>query len=523
MNRIILIPCVIALLLFSREAFAQPGNQNFSKVWVQGEGLTFTTTFETGKSPDNKIIGPANFLYFVGGNSNICDSLGNPLLISDGYNLYDKNLNIIDGGSHLAPNRIFRFNDGWSIYSQSSIILPFSNGKYRLITPTASDDSCIYNWEKIHNGAFFDLLLYDEVDMNANGGAGKVTKQMVPMLQNTRLTKTQMMACRHGDGKSWWLFKHAADTNLIYKFLLTDDKIYGPYLQGFTGNPFHGGSWDYAAQSAFSKDGTKYATPLQGHGKVFVADFDRCSGNLANPKVYKVPVRPFGNLAFPAELDSSTCGLCFSPNGKYLYVAGYNNVQQLDLQNASSPSGWTWLSNADTTWDQFQEYNNIYPGPDGKLYIGNWNGLGGQMSVINNPDKGGTAAEFCPKCLRFPNFLLDTVYRFIGVVSPPCMPNYSLGPTSPICYPLGVDAPQVYEVSFSLYPNPAKDIITVEHSEAGELSLYDMTGRLVLSYHLQTQGGKRSLSVEQLPAGVYQYLFTARSGGRVIGKLVVAH
>jgi hypothetical protein len=41
--------------------------------------------------------------------------------------------------------------------------------------------------------------------MNANGGAGKVVKRMVPALSNAQLRKTQRMACRHGNGIDLWI------------------------------------------------------------------------------------------------------------------------------------------------------------------------------------------------------------------------------------------------------------------------------------------------------------------------------
>src|SRR6478672_3900042 len=137
MNKpIILGLCVSALLLCGIKAFTQPSSKNFDKVWVQGESMTYTTTFITGQPPVNQLIDSFNTRYFAFGNSNICDSFGNLLLVSDGYNLYDGKLNLLDSGAHLVPPEIFVDEDGFSQYPQSSIILPFGNGKYRLITPT---------------------------------------------------------------------------------------------------------------------------------------------------------------------------------------------------------------------------------------------------------------------------------------------------------------------------------------------------------------------------------------------------
>ena len=510
----------VLLLLFGSKALAQPGSSNFNKVWVLGSATAFTVTFDSTAPPVTQILKHPNLQWFTAGNSSICDSAGNPILISDGYNLYNKDLNILDNSYTLVPWRMYQLTSGFSWYSQSSIILPFGNGKYRLITSAISDDSCAYNCEKQGNGAYYDLLLYHEVDMNANGGAGRVTKRMAPLLQNARLSKTQMMACRHGDGKSWWLLKQAADTNLVYKFLFTENQVYGPYIQGFSGAAGRYGELDVDGQCAFSKDGTKYATTVLGFGKVFVADFDRCTGMLSNPQVHKVPAQLTGSTYDSSEKDSSTVGLCFSPNGRFLYVSGSYNIQQLDLQKTSSPQAWTHLSGIDTTWQQFMLFSSIYPGHDGKLYIGNASDVTGQMSVINAPDSSGFAAGFCRKCLRFPGYYVQGAFRFVGIGTPPCMPDYSLGRANPICSPTGMSEP-LKEGIFMLYPNPSSGTIEVRSNESGTLGLYDMAGRAVTTFILPTSNYSATLSIANLSKGIYQYRFADKSGQHITGKLVV--
>ncbi len=489
-----------AAMLFSGPALAQVAQHD--KVWVQGGAVTFTTSFNGANDPQNDTIDALNYLYFVHGHSNICDSSGQLAIISDGYNLYDRNLNYIEDGDTIVPKLLYEHYGGWSNGAQTSIILPFSNNIYRVITPTASDSEVTnYWWNHPDRGrSLFDLLLYTEVDMKANGGLGKVTKKMVPLLQDVKLSKTQMMACRHGDGKSWWLLKQASDTNMVYRFLLTDDKIYGPYIQGFP-EP-HFGIWDICGQAMFSQDGTKYATTIQGLYKVMVADFDRCTGLLSNVRVIPVPTAKTGNPLDSSQVDSSTCGLAFSPNGRFLYVNSFFAVQQCDLQNGNPSTAWTWLSGPDTTWQEFQQYSNIYPGPDGKLYVGPWDGIGGQMSVINNPDSKGTAAGFCRKCLRFPGFWFGGVVRYAGVCAPPCMPNYHLGPANPICYPTGIRPPTT-SIDFDVYPNPCHNQLHIKYAVPGLLTIHDVTGRIQRSIPLDRNQTEIAVDVADLSSGVY--------------------
>ena len=80
---------LIFLLLFSSSAFCQMND--WGKVWIQGEGAVFSSTF-SGASVTNARMDTTNFRWLAIGHSNICDSSGQLILCSDGYNVYDKNL-----------------------------------------------------------------------------------------------------------------------------------------------------------------------------------------------------------------------------------------------------------------------------------------------------------------------------------------------------------------------------------------------------------------------------------------------
>ncbi len=512
-NRIILL-CWLVQLSSGLGSNAQQSNSG--KIWIQGDQLVFSSSFNGSQVSNDSIR--LTSLYFHHGHSNICDSAGNLLLVSDGCNIYDRHLNFIEGGDTIVPKRLFEFQDGSSGLTQSSIILPFASGKFRVITPTASDSMVLKNWYQQNEGAIFDQLLYAEVDMKANGGLGKVTRKRVPLLEGVKLSKTQMMACRHGDGKSWWLLKQASDTNLVYKFLFTENKVYGPYVQGFNNSKFS--SWDICGQAMFSADGTKYATTVQGAGKIFLADFDRCSGTLSNPKMIRVPPQSRQDPSDPVAIDSSTNGLAFSPSGRFLYVNSFYSVQQLDLLDNNISTAWSLVHGRDTSWSEFQQYSNIYPGPDGKLYIGNWDGLGGQMSVVNNPDAKGILCDFCPKCLRFPGLYFQGTTRYFSVTSPPCMPNYSLGSASPICYPAGIPSiPK--EPLLCLFPNPTQGMLSVRFNNRGDLRFSDMSGRTIGVYRLQSPDRILTIDLRTVAPGVYSYQYLDEKFTRTSGKLII--
>lgn len=424
--------------------------------------------------------------YFHQGNSSICDTNGNLLLCSDGYNVYDPNANYIDEGDTLIPLGFYINEDGWSGYSQSSIFLPMDSNKYYFITPVFSDYQ-FYECDTNGGSCFFDLLLYNVIDMNANGGAGKVVKRMVTLMDSASLSKTQMMACRHGNGKDWWLLKQGGDSNRVYKFLFTQDSVYDYGSQIF--NTPVWGIWDIKGQSVFTQDGKQYATTVQGNltGEVFVADFDRCTGELSNPKVIAAPEGSQYNPNDTTIKERLPEGLAYSPNGKLLYVMTLANIYQYDFQDSS----WFHVAGLDTTYQKFQHYNASYLGPDNKIYIGNFGGTSKQMSVINNPDVKGAGCNFCPRCLR-----LDTLIGTAYAGTPPCMPNYSLGKDS--CYPVGLPGPPKEGLKQLLvFPNPASTILHIISESADKVELFNAVGELLLKTK------KKEIDVTNFPKGLY--------------------
>lgn len=508
----------ICLLVFEQYlSIAQ--QRDYGKTWVQGGNEIYTSTFNAS-SVTNVMVDSLVFKYFFGGHSNICDSAGSLILASDGFHIYNKDLDTIEGGDKLVPSEFYTREDGWSLYSQTSIFLPVGNGLYYHITPTASDSEVINYWNVPSTGrALFDLLLYNVVDMNENGGAGKVLKRMVPLLESVKLSKTQMMACRHGNGQDWWLLKQASDTNMIYSFRFTKDSVFGPFIQGFPEPHFT--KWDEGGQSAFNKSGTAYATTIIGAHKVFVADFDRCLGTLSKPRIHNVPPLSVHNPFNSSQSDTSAEGLAFSPNGQYLYVANSYNILQLDLLDTSTVSQWHIVAGLDTAWDAFQGYSSIYPGPDEKLYIGNISSTGGQMSVINSPDINGTGCNFCPRCFRFPPLHYQGNEYYVGVTQPPCMPNYKLGSTPPCGLAEGVEEPE--DVSLvRIYPNPASAAVTIEYRSKGRISLTNMLGQTMMDFELSSGSGKKLIDISGLPAGVYGWTYRAKDQ-KANGKLVVNH
>lgn len=488
MKKIIL--CILTTFCF----FNTDCQSYYGQSWRIGLAGIYTKFIGSNNQFDTTIVSYNTNTTFDAASSNICDSNGNVLLIADGLNIYDRNGFSIEGGDSLCNDYFYLFQNKSAHYGQAGIFLPMDSGKCYFVNVVSTEANINNVWfGGLNVGLSLDVLQYSVVDMYGNNGVGKVTKRNIPLIENAKLSRTQMMACRHGNGKDWWLLKKALDSNNVYTFLVTQDSI---YYKGIQRMPFaQNGLNDNIGQMMFNNDGTQIATTQNDLlGIVYMTDFDRCYGTLSNYKQVTVPTQ---NTLL--EIDSTTTGVCFSPNGKYLYVAKYTHIMQYDLQNKT----WYHVSGIDTTDTQFQGYNTMYLAPNNKIYIGNWNGFSKQMSVIDNPDNAGANCNFCRKCFRSPK-VIDG-----WLSNPPFMPNYSLGSMLG-CATVGVSAFNSSKEEFEVYPNPAssKIVVRCRMSDVSK-QLYNSIGQLVLSTK------ENEIDVRNLSKGVY-YLKVGNLSRKVV-------
>jgi hypothetical protein len=482
------------LLLLSEFGFAQ---KNFNQTWYTGGGRTFRTVFSSSGTINTK-IDTINNRYLANGASSICDTSGNMLICSDGYNIYDKSMNYLDEGYHLMDTSFLDFYNGFSVYSQSSIILNLEDSIYFFINGGCSNFMFDSIWLAPNaKKAPFDRLYLSKIDMKANNGAGKVIERLKPIVQGEYLSKTQMMACKHANGKDWWLLKMMHDSVSVYTFLITKDSVYNFGKQSFP-YPRKTASlnayWENMGQIQLSTDGKKFAATCNNmHNELFLADFDRCTGKLSNMQKKNIPILPTN---FPTSAnepnDKYSTGLCFSPNGRFIYTVNYTNIQQYDSWDPDSSTAWYHVANMDTVFDYFVGYSMASLGWDSKIYIGNWHGLGTAMSVIDNPDNKGANCGWCQKCLRFTQ---DSV----GATNPPCQPNYNLGKDTSInCWPLADHSVNELPNLLEVYPNPTTGRLLIKGCKSSSVKeLFTHSGQLLL------RTKENELDLSRLAKGIY--------------------
>jgi Secretion system C-terminal sorting domain len=510
MKKSILFFIILCKVLLS---FAQ-NKSGYSVIWGGGIGsshgailVQFDGSINKPVAREQLNVDSTILQNFIFGHSGICDSAnGDILFTTNGMRAYDTLGNLMENGDSLQPYNISHHNSFVTdVYTQGSIVLPKgSNGLYYMFTNTIRDSSYNY-WIAHPTKGPFDLLQYHVIDANANGGMGKVVQKNVEVIKGPELNKVGMMACRHANGYDWWILKQGSyDSNVIYKIFVTAYSVVVKDTQVLASPAF--GIWDFGGQSAFSKDGKRYAYSMGRRGKLFIADFDRCSGELHNPSVIDIP---YDSTADPQDWplgikDSMVTGVCFSANGQFIYISKQHNIYQYEWNNSDSSTAWYRVKfGSDTTLLQFEGYGQLYRGEDNRVYIGKRTNLTNSASVIDNPDIKGIGCNFCRKCLRFNDF-------WFGLNSPANMPDFNLGADSSGCWPVSIS--QYADVPMSqweVYPNPASNNLFIKNADKKKKELYNSVGQLIFSTT------KNEIDVSSLSKGVY-YLKCAGQSKKVV-------
>jgi hypothetical protein len=489
---------LIVILIFINTYYCVAQNKSGNN-FVFGSGCMLASFSDTSR-PTVMQKWPANNpkQWYIKGHSMISDSAsGKPVFYCNGFILHDIFGNVIENGDSLVPNFWYNYSPPpCSDVDQASLILPKgSNGQYYVFTVTNSDSFINYLLNSGINSFPYNLLEYHVVDMNANNGAGKLIQKHVPLITNKKLSRTGMQACRHANGYDWWLVKQASyDSNYVYRWLIKSDTIIGPRVQVINGIVT---GWDIPGQSTFSTNGKQYAYGSNRSSEVFIADFNRCTGLLSNSKIIKAPIDSTGDPFHDNvnDFDSLVCGVAFSPNDSFLYVAKRYNIYQYDLY----ANTWYRIAKLDTTLQKFEFYGNMQRGVDGRIYIGKYGATYNQNSVIDFPNKKGVACGWCPKCLRYN---LPNVW---ATSSPSNMPDFMLGADSSCYWPLASGKLLVVSGELKVYPNPANNIINIEgiFNQNDKLEIYNAIGQKVLEKNINPNCTKLRINIEALPRGLY--------------------
>ncbi len=312
-----------------------------------------------------------------------------------------------------------------------------------------------------------------------------------------------MAACRHANGRDWWLVKLGAYLDDFYIGVLSPQ---GVNLQKITypvkKDSLSGVTWTY-----FNQNGDKMLRFASSYNELHVYDFDRCTGELSNLVVHDLS----DSLTIDDLRDWNACNI--SPDGSKFYVSrstwGTCGTLQYDLETTK----YTCITPISTAPQLTPNYKHILLG---------WSEITANdsmcqtLSTIYEPDKPGLECNFVLNT--------DTVMNFPNFLSPSCFANFRLGPLkgSP-CDTIVNGMGEVKAERMKVFPNPASEWLNFKLPvNTGEivLEVFSISGQRVMNTTLFAP--LEAIQVSHLPVGLYLLRFTDGNGQAVTQRIVIA-
>lgn len=460
---------------------------------------------------DNKRSIDTGFLAFAMGSNcvSICDKEGKLLMYSNGCAIADQDHKIMENGDsinfgdawkYFCP---FKYSEGYPV-TQNSLILPDPgnndgdrNGYYLL--HKRNEISYNYSWTP--------GVSYTYVDMNANNGKGRVTKKNKLIFETTSLTQGYMTACKHANGRDWWIVQIRQDTNIFFKILLTKDTVMVTDSQSIGNFKFR---WkNDRGQAVFTPDGTKWVA-FNSKEEAIILDFNRTNGELTNLR----QVNPQDSGLF--------VGVAVSPNSRFAYLSALFDLYQIDLWADDIQSSLTHIAHIDNIQDQpgmASSFSLAQLGPDCKIYIVDI-GTYYRLNVINKPNEKGKACDFQQHSFHLPNLNLN--------MSLPNFPHFRMDEAE-VCDSTLTSIfgePVWLRRDIKVWPNPSSGIFNIELPDvgAGKLVVTNINGQVLYERDVSNIIKDEQIDITKYPDGRYNVEFWPESkskervfyGGQVV-------
>ncbi len=462
------------------------------KKYLNGALLNFSSD-PVAVDPDSITVGN------VFANAALCDKNGKLICYSGGYWIENINADIVESSDNIIctnDTTLIKLSAQRGSFggSQSILMLPVPNFEDSLLS--------VFTFKSMNRTTGF---VGDLIYANLQHFQSKV--QLVDKCNANTFGKEYysafLTACRHGNGRDWWIFAVEANYKKAHLFLFTEDGIVEDHEIDWKVpvlDPISDGV------ACFTNDGKKLAVYSHYNG-LWLFDFDRCRGSLTN--LQTIPIKGEAVEIF----HNWGRGMANSQSGRFLYVSKTLYLYQFDLQAADVSASKVLVGEYDGFVDTFSGFpigfNLLQLAPNNKIYGSTTNGSR-FLHVIENPEEKGTKCNFRPHSLLLP---------ILNSFSLPNYPNYRLGPAlASRCDSLSGHPTDLSAVL--VFPNPylAGDPLTVQYSgnEQESFLLYDITGRLLFRQMLQQVSHQQTIRLPSFPVGTYIWKV-----GRKAGKLQI--
>jgi len=488
------------LILTIIQFFSIGQNQYYQNIkhdnnWIFGFGGWGNTfmTFDSNKIQLQRIKPTKLSMSYCA--STMSDINGNLLFFTNGVSIMNKDFKIIKNGKRINPGpymELYNWTDDGLPIIQGSLALSFP--KNDSIFQLLHLDLWDYSKEKALYS--YSPFYYSTINMKMNNGLGEVT-HLNTFVYKDSVSSGQLTACRHANGRDWWVLLKKPYKRIYSSYLVTEDTVVFKFdnliqIQTDTFNEPYG-------QSMFTPNGEKFISvsgPELKKSEYFdIYNFDRCNGLLANHQ----------RIIFNDSSYGIVLGGAVSPNSRYLYVSRYDYILQFDLEANDI------LASMDTVakYDGFKSPVTGCPttfflsqlAPDGKIYISVGPCATEYLTVINEPDLKGKDCDVQQHAI------------YLGVNNHfmiPNFPNYKLGALKGSgCDTLVMvgnkDLNNVLD-KITLVPNPASDIVQLSNlptNEIVKIEIFSTQGYLLDSKNFNTTSSSLDLNVQNYTSGIY--------------------
>ena len=383
----------ILLLLGSLSSFVYAQKQAANWYFGENAGLKFGGC----GNPPTAISGQLNTKE---GSTSISDKDGNLLFYTNGEEVYDKNNDIMSGGTGLYGNE--------------------SSTQSAIIVPKPSDPNIYYIFTvdtRVNRSDVSNGFNYSEVDMSLNGGLGAVTQINTPLLEfsSEKITAT----FKNADGSSIWVITFASQNgnidsdfwnnkdeyNTFHAFKINENGVSVNSVRSSAG-PVNIG--DRRGYLKISPNGKKLVCANTSDG-TFLYDFNQQTGQISN----RIRLNLNDNTSGWSDTNQGY-GVEFSSNSKLLYVTSYNGAFGSQTSKALLYQFETENPNSNPVI--LDRQNNLYRGalqlgPNGKIYRAmsiNYDIGLPYLGVINSANEKGINCDYISQGVSLANGTLST-------------------------------------------------------------------------------------------------------------------
>jgi hypothetical protein len=465
--------------------------QPYDKAWIVGSNTMVKLSFNANTIDTASFYWGAAYVTTNSSTSDVSDTNGNLLFYTNGSTVGNSLGQLMENGDSLVDPMFYTLYPGGVTEPQTNIIIPRSGNTFYLFYFSESDS--LYATQTIDEP---DRLYYAIIDMDQNGGLGKVISKK-NLAYKGLFGDCRLTACRHANGRDWWLVHQGFQNDEYFIYLVTPDGVSAPTIQHIGPSGFY--EDNLAAQSVFSPDGSKFAT-ITFASPLVIMDFDRCSGLFSNPDSIYVPADTLWyngilNTDFPGG-----CGVSFSSNSRFLYMSNNDKITQFDTWNHNVSNSAMAIGRWDTVGPGFFVFNQMCLLPNGQIIVDDFEGGSGDFHLIDSPDVLGTGCHFHFNGL--PTSTLDANAL-------PNMINYRLGALAgSSCDTItGIATIPGEGEEFSFMPIPATDDLTLRYQATADFTvrIYSVTGQKMAELDVKATNNSKHIDTEILSTGVYEY------------------